>query len=345
MGLGRFDDVPLAAAREKARKAREVLAGGKSPLAVKRDQSARPTFGEVADDLIKALRPSWKNEKHGAQWVMTLQVYAKPLRPLMVDEIETEDVLRVLRPIWNEKPETASRTRMRIERVLDAARANGFRSGENPARWKGHLQALLAPRKKLSRGHHAAMPYKDVPAFMAKLRANLSLSNLALEWTIITAARSGETRGAVWVEIDLPSALWTVPALRMKEEREHQIPLVDRVLEVLELARRIAGKRQSEYVFPGVKADTMLSEATLSAALKRSGGAAFTVHGFRSSFRDWAGDETEFARETAEAALSHLVGDDSERAYRRGTALEKRRDLMAAWCEYLTSAPSPARAP
>ncbi|WP_445488626.1 tyrosine-type recombinase/integrase [Rhodopseudomonas sp. RCAM05734] len=331
MGLGPFDDVGLAAAREKARGARELLAAGKSPLAAKRDQSARPTFGKVADDLIEALRPSWKNAKHGAQWVMTLQVYAKSLRPLMVDEIETEDVLRVLRPIWNDKPETASRTRMRIERVLDAARASGYRAGENPARWKGHLQALLAPRAKLSRGHHAAMPYAAVPAFMQKLRQNLSISNLALEFGILTAARSGETRGTSWSEIDRLGAIWTLPPERMKEAREHVVPLADRALEILDLAKRIAGKRQSELVFPGQKLGTQLSDASLAAALRRAGGGAFTPHGFRSSFRDWAGDETEFARETAEAALSHLVGDDSERAYRRGTALAKRRELMKAW--------------
>lgn len=335
MGLGRFDDVSLAAAREKARDARELLAAGKSPLVAKRDQEARPTFGRVADDLIEALRPSWKNAKHGAQWVMTLEVYAKPLRDLKVDEVETEDVLRVLRPIWGEKPETASRTRMRIERVLDAARANGFRTGDNPARWKGHLQALLAPRTKLSRGHHAAMPYADVPAFMATLRQNLSISNLALEFCILTAARSGETRGAAWVEVDRAAATWTVPAVRMKEEREHVVPLVDRALEILELAKRIAGKRQSDLIFPGQKVGAMLSDASLAAALDRAGGGAFTPHGFRSSFRDWCGDETDFARETAEAALSHLVGDDSERAYRRGTALGKRRELMKAWCTFL----------
>ncbi|QDM22209.1 DUF4102 domain-containing protein [Tardiphaga sp. vice352] len=332
MGLGQLDAVGLAAARDKAKAARETLAGGISPLSVRREITARPTFGKVADDLIAALQPGWKNEKHGAQWKMTLEVYAKALRPMMVDEIGTEDVLRTLRPIWSEKPETASRTRMRIERVLDAARANGFRTGENPARWKGHLDALLAPRQKLSRGHHAAMPYKDVPKFLAGLRANISLSNLALEFAILTAARSGEVRGVVWSEID--GDLWTVPAARMKEGREHRVPLVARAIEIIGLARQLAGKRKSDLIFPGMKPGAMLSDASLSAALDRAGGEAFTVHGFRSSFRDWAGDETTFARETAEAALSHLVGDDSERAYRRGDALAKRKLLMEEWAVF-----------
>jgi integrase len=337
MGLGQLDAVGLAAAREKARVARETLADGTSPLMARREQVARPTFGKVADDLIAALQPGWKNAKHGAQWRMTLDVYAKALRPMMVDEIGTEDVLRTLRQIWNEKPETASRTRMRIERVLDAARANGFRSGDNPARWKGHLDALLAPRQKLSRGHHAAMPYKVVPKFLAGLRASVSISGLALEFAVLTAARTGEVRGATWSEID--GDLWTVPAARMKEKREHRVPLVSRVIEILTLVKQIAGQRQSEFIFPGAKRGAMLSDAALSAALDRGGGNDFTVHGFRSSFRDWAGDETTFARETAEAALSHLVGDDSERAYRRGDALAKRKLLMEEWevyCAYVT---------
>jgi integrase len=220
--------------------------------------------------------------------------------------------------------------------VLDAAKANGHRDGENPARWKGHLETLLPPRKKLSRGHHAAMPYRDVPAFVKRLGKRVSLSNLALEFTILTAARSGETRGATWSEFLSHDALWVIPPERMKEERQHRVPLHARALEILEIAKRIAGKRQSELVFPGLKRNRPLSENTLKAALRRAGAGDYTPHGFRSSFRDWAGDETDFAREVAEAALSHRVGDDSELAYRRGDALLKRRKLMQEWAEYLS---------
>jgi integrase len=335
MGLGAVRDVPLAKAREKAAEARALLADGKDPLEIRRTERAVPTFGEAADELIESMRPSWKNKKHAEQWVMTLTHYAQPIREKRVDDVQTEDVLQILRPLWQAKPETAARVRGRMERVLDAARAQGHRKGENPARWRGHLDLILPRRTKLSRGHHAAMPYASVPAFVMMMRQRLTMSNLALEFTILTTARSGEAREMVWTEVDRPDAVWTVPPERMKEGREHRVPLSARALEILDLASRIAGKRQSEFVFPGTKPGRPLSDMSLTMALRRNGHGRFTPHGFRSSFRDWCGDETDFAREVAEAALSHLVGDDSERAYRRSDALDKRRRLMNAWAAYL----------
>ncbi|MGY2806375.1 tyrosine-type recombinase/integrase [Bradyrhizobium sp. USDA 4506] len=346
MGLGAARDVPLAKAREKAAAARALLADGRDPLDARRAEDEVPTFGEAAEALIEGMRPSWKNEKHAAQWYMTLLGrdaegnpsefdYCKAIRERRVDAVDTEHVLQILRPVWQAKPETASRIRGRIERVLDAARAQGHRKGENPARWRGHLDLILPGRTKLSRGHHPAMPYADVPAFVSSLRKRLTMSNLATEFAILTAARSSEVREMVWTELDRVDAVWTVPPERMKEEREHRVPLCARALEILDLAARIAGKRQSEFVFGGTKPGRPLSDMSLTMALRRAGHAEFTVHGFRSSFRDWAGDETDFPREVAEAALAHLVGDDSERAYRRGDALRKRRALMDAWSEHL----------
>jgi integrase len=346
MGLGAARDVPLAKAREKAAAARSLLADGKDPLEVRRAEEEVPTFAEAAESLIESMRPSWKNEKHRDQWVMTLLGvdrngnpsefdYCRDLRPKRVDKVETEQVLQILRPIWTAKPETASRVRGRIERVLDAERAKGHRKGENPARWRGHLDLILPARTKLSRGHHPAMPYAEVAAFIAGLRKQSTMSNLALEFTILTVARSNESREAVWAEFDRIDAVWTVPPDRMKEGREHRVPLCARALEILDAAARIAGKRQSQFVFPGAKPGRPLSDMSLTMALRRAGHKQFTVHGFRSSFRDWAGDETNFAREVAEAALSHLVGDEAERAYRRSDALKKRRSLMDAWASYL----------
>jgi len=340
MGLGAVRDVSLAKAREKAIAARALLADGKNPLEVQRAERAVPTFGEAADDLIASMRPSWKNEKHAEQWTMTLTRYAAPIREKRVDHVQTEDVLQILRALWQTRPETASRVRGRIERVLDSARAQDHRSGENPARWRGHLDLILPRRTKLSRGHHAAMPYTEVPEFVRTIQQKLTMSNLALEFGILTAARSGEVREAAWTEVNRIDAVWTVPPKRMKEGREHRVPLCGRALEILNLASRIAGKRQSEFVFPGTRPGRPLSDMSLAMAIRRNGQGQYTVHGFRSSFRDWAGDETDFAREIAEAALSHLVGDDSERAYRRSDALQKRRNLMNDWAKYLDADPS-----
>lgn len=334
MGLGRAQDVPLARAREKASEARAALANGLNPIEQRQAQRQIPLFGKLADELIASMRPSWRNEKHAEQWEMTLTKYAAPIRDMPVDKISTEDVLKILRPMWAETPETANRLRSRIERVLDAAKAQGFRQLENPARWRGHLSTILPARKSLSRGHHKAMPFCDVPDFLALVRQSKSISNLALEFTILTAARSGETRFAAWREFDLDNALWTIPADRMKGGREHRVPLVEQAIEILRAAKQLVPSETASFVFPGAEQDTPLSEMALAMALRRLDDGGATVHGFRSSFRDWAGELTQYPREVAEAALSHIVGDQTERAYRRGDALEKRRGLMDAWAQF-----------
>jgi hypothetical protein len=236
MGLGSAQEITLARARQLAAAARSSLAEGINPLTA-RIKTTTPTFGEMSDGVIKALSASWRNEKHIAQWKMTLEVYAAPLRRLQVDEVTTDHVLAVLQPIWNRRPETASRLRGRIEKVLDAAKAKGHRQGENPARWRGHLDHLLPARQRLTRGHHAAMAYIEVPELVSNLQQRGGVTALALEFLILTAARSGEVIGARWDEIDLDHAIWTVPALKMKAGREHRVPLTDRALEILAAMR------------------------------------------------------------------------------------------------------------
>lgn len=357
MGLGSTATVTLAEARRKAEEARRQLADGVDPLeakkAAEREQRA-PTFGAFVDDYLETMRASWRNDKHAAQWAMTLgrardkegkltkRGYCIGLANLRLDEITTDDVLKELRPIWNEKPETANRIRGRIEMILDAAKAAGYRDGPNPALWRGHLALLLPRRKKLHRGHHPAMDYRDVPAFVAKLREAKGVGAMALEFAILTAARSGEVRGATWSEISLDDRLWVIPAARMKAGRTHRVPLTDRAIAILEqaalLRRPAAGDDSEALIFPSAKVGRPLSDMTLTAVLRRMNLGHFTVHGFRSSFRDWAGDETHFAREVAEAALAHIVGG-VEGAYRRGDALEKRRELMRAWAAYIDTKP------
>jgi integrase len=332
MGLGGANSISLAKARELAAECRQIRTLGDDPIAARKGASiSTPTFGAFADQFLEAKGSGWRNEKHRAQWKMTLGVYAAPMRRKPVDTISTEDVLGVLKPIWTEKPETASRLRGRIEVVLDAARAAGHRTGENPARWKGHLAQLLSKRQKLTRGHHAALPYADVPAFVARLREQSGGAALALEFTILTAARSGEALGARWPEIDLDEKLWTVPAARMKGSREHRVPLSGQALAVLAEARKM---QTDDYVFPGQKRGRPLSGMSMEMLLRRMKVEDVTVHGFRSSFRDWAGDKTSFPREVAEAALAHAIGDETEAAYRRSDALVKRRKLMEAWAAY-----------
>jgi integrase len=287
-------------------------------------------FGELADETAAQLAGGFRNEKHKAQWRMTLTVYAESLRAKAVDKIETADVLAVLQPIWQEKPETASRLRGRIERVLNAAKAKGYRTGENPAAWRGHLENLLPKQPRLSRGHHAAMPYREVPAFIAELRHRPATAARALEFCILTAARSGEALAARWDEIDLDGKVWTVPAGRTKAAREHRVPLSDRALAIL---REMETGRMSEYVFPGQRTGRPLSGMAFEMLLRRAK-SPYTAHGFRSSFRDWAGNETHFARELAEHALAHVIGDKAEQAYRRDTALARRRELMDAWAKH-----------
>lgn len=335
MGLGPFGtgtgQVSLAAARDKADEVRAILGRGGDPFT---ELSSRRTsgraFGAFADEWIGGMEEGWRNEKHRAQWKMTLgDAYCASIRKRPISEITTDDVLKVLRPIWRTKAETARRIRGRIERVLDAAKAAGERTGENPARWRGHLSELLSKPDRLS-GHHRALPYGDMPAFIRRLRALDTISALAVEFTVLTAARSGETRGATWSEIQ--DNVWIVPSDRAKARREHRVPLSDRALDIL---KKTMSRRLNDLVFPGQKGRPM-SDMSLSAVLRRLKVDA-TVHGFRSSFRDWAGDATDYPRDLAEAALAHLVGDETERAYRRGDALERRRALMEDWAQYLAS--------
>ena len=348
MGLGRLADVGLADAREKAAEARKQIAEGVNPIQARilaseaRAQTVR-TFGMEAESYIDTHATSFRNPKHVDQWRMTLSAkrdkagelmdsgYCLTLRKLPVAAIETEHVLAVLKPLWLEKPETASRLRGRIERVLDAAKSAGHRTGENPARWRGHLATLLPKRKTLSRGHHAAMPYAQLPAFVAKLRESGGMGARALELLILCSSRTGEIIGAKWPEFDLDSKVWTIPAIRMKAAREHRVALSARAVEIL---RELAEIRTGDFVFPGKRANSHMSNMTMTKALATAGGDAYTVHGFRSAFRDWVGEETSFPETLAEMALAHIVGDATERAYRRGDALAKRRKLSDAWAAY-----------
>jgi integrase len=336
VGLGSARAVSLAHAREMAAEARALVTTGHDPREVRRT-AADKTFGEAADDLIEAMRPSWRSAKHGAQWEMTLRDYAAPLRGLPVDAITTDNLLGVLKPLWTKRPETASRLRGRIERVLDAAKAKGWRSGDNPARWRGHLDQLLPPRRKLARGHHAAMPYSQVPQFLAALRVRSATAALALEFAILTAARSAEVLGAQWSEIDLENRVWTLPPTRMKAGREHRVPLSRRALAILK-AMRDAGT--GDFVFPGQKPGQPLSVMALEMVLRRMKVEGATVHGFRSAFRDWAAERTNVPNEVCEAALAHTVRDKTEAAYRRGDLFEKRRKLMDAWAAACASSES-----
>jgi integrase len=335
MGLGGFPEASLAQVRLERDKWAAILRSGGDPIALRRAEKAAsrgmPTFGQLADEVIEAKQAEWKNEKHRAQWAMTLKEYAAPLRNRPVNEIETTDVLAVLRPLWLKRPETASRLRGRIEHVLDAARAKGCRHGPNPALWRGHLDKLLPKRPKVARGHHAAMPYQKVPEFIALVRKRDAIAALAIEFAILTATRTGEVLGATWDEIDLEEAVWTIPAKRMKASRVHRVPLSGRAIAIL---KKLAKVRTSDFVFPGRKKMRPLSNMSMEMILRRMKIEDTTIHGFRSSFRDWVGNETHFPREVAEAALAHVVGDAAEQAYRRADALEKRRSLMKAWAEF-----------
>lgn len=339
MGLGKLSAVSLADARELAAQARALVAKGRNPIDERRKMRANAgdnSFGTFADKFIsEKIAPEMRNEKHIAQWRMTLREYAGPIRHMGLDDVDTAAVLSVIKPIWKDKPETAHRLRGRIERVLDAAKAQGLRAGENPARWRGHLDALLPKRQKLTRGHHAAMPYQQLPEFMVALRNLGGLSAIALEWCILSASRSGETLNATWLEIDAEAAIWTIPAERMKAGREHRVPITPRMSELLSKLELL--RREDDYLFPGNRRSRPLSGMSMSMQLRRMGQGECTVHGFRSTFRDWVAEETEFRREIAEAALAHVVGDATERAYRRGDALEKRRELMNAWTVFCST--------
>jgi integrase len=334
LGAAGKGGVSLKAARNKAAEARALLAAGLDPLVEwsKPGPEAVPTFGKTADEFLEAHKGSYRNAKHKAQWVMTLTRYCDAVRETPVDKVDTEAVLSVLKPLWTRAPETGSRLRGRIEAVLDAARARGFieHSRANPARWKGHLDKLLPKRAALGRGHHAAMPYSDVPAFVAELRRQEATAARALELCILTATRSGETLAARWDEMDLEGKVWTIPAGRTKAAREHRVPLSDRALAIL---GEMAAGRTGDHVFPGQRRGQPLSGRAFEMLLRRFK-SPYTAHGFRSSFRDWAGNETDFPHELAEHALAHVIGDRAEQAYRRSDALTRRRELMDAWARY-----------
>lgn len=340
LGLGGGRDMPLAVARTEAAALRAVLANGENPKAVRARGDRVPTFGECADAYVEAMQPSWRNPKHAAQWRMTLKTYCQPIRNQRVDEITTQDVLDILQPLWKRVPETAKRLRGRIENVLDAAKAKGQRSGENPARWRSHLDQLLPKRQRLTRGHHAALPYDGVPAFIDELRARPAVAARALEFTILTACQTSEVLGATWAEIDLGKKLWTIPESRMKAAKEHRVPLSPRCLEIVQTMRKEVMKRAAKeegrlegYVFPGPKPKEPLSTMTMAMLLRRMK-TEITVHGFRSSFRDWASETTGFSHEVCEMALAHVIANKAEAAYRRGDLFEKRRKLMDAWAGY-----------
>lgn len=330
LGLGGGRDLSLANARAEAAKLREVLATGGDPKAERAKEERIPTFGEYADAYVEAMKPSWRNAKHAAQWTMTLTTYVMSIRGKPVNTIDTQDVLEVLNDLWKRTPETAERLRGRIENVLDAAKAKGHRSGENPARWRGHLDQLLPKRQRLSRGHHSALPYDAIPDFMASLRERGAVAARALEFTILTAARSGEVLGAQWDEIDAGKKIWTIPAARMKAGRDHRVPLSPRALEILEEMAKLG---KEGHLFPGPKPKKPLSSMAMAMLIRRMK-AGITVHGFRSTFRDWASETTGFPHEVCEMALAHTIGNKAEAAYRRGDLFDKRRKLMEAWAGY-----------
>lgn len=333
LGLGSGRDLPLATARAEAATLRTMLAEGIDPKAERAKLKGIPTFGACADAYIEAMSPSWRNPKHIAQWRMTLTKYAEPIRHRPVDEVSTSEILAVLQPLWSRTPETAERLRGRIENVLNAAKAKGHRTGENPATWRGHLDQLLPKRQRLSRGHHAAMPYAQVPAFMTDLQSRSAVAARALEFTLLTAARSGEVLGAHWREIDFDKRIWTIPAHRMKAGREHRVPLSERAIAILGIMAELS---VNGYVFPGPKPKTPLSSMAMAMLLRRMQ-TGVTVHGFRSSFRDWASETTGFSHETCEMALAHTITNKAEAAYRRGNLFDKRRTLMEAWATYCAS--------
>jgi integrase len=342
MGLGSFSDVTLAEARDLARDARRLCRQGLDPIearrahrAARRAQHAKAmTFQECATAYIAAHRSGWKNKKHAKQWPQTLEDYVYPaFGSLPVQAIDVALVMKGLEPIWTVKPETAGRVRGRIEAVLDWATARGYRQGENPARWKGHLENLLPKKSKVRRvERHAALPYSEIGVFMAALRRQSGVDARALEFTILTAARTGEVREATWDELaGLDERTWALSAERMKADREHRVPLSDRVLEIIDELRAI---RQGALLFPGAKAGRPLSHGAMLRVLTAMGRNDLSVHGFRSTFRDWAAECTNFPREACEAALAHAVENKAEAAYRRGDLFEKRRQLMAAWARY-----------
>jgi integrase len=343
MSLGPYPEVTLAEARATHADARAKVRIYIDPLAEKRAEKqiranarATPTFGEVADSHLAAHQAARKNVRHRRQWFVALTTYCAPIRDMPVDEVDTKAVLSVLKPVWTRAPEIASRLRGRIESVLDSARALGHIDADraNPARWRGHLDHLLPnPNKIGERGHHAAMPYRDVPAFVAKLRSSSGSAAKALGLAILCASRSSEVFGMTWDEVDLDAKLWVAPGERMKMGVEHHVPLSDAAFDLLR--GQLAARRPKQaHVFPGARPQKPLSNMALAMTMRRLGAGQYTVHGFRSSFRDWAADRgVEF--DVAEQCLAHAVGSSVTRAYLRTTMIERRRKVMADWATFL----------
>lgn len=340
IGLGGYPAVPLAQARERAREMRDKVWRGIDPVEERRAVKAAltqvqdiPTFADCAKRLLAAKDAGFANRKHAAQWRATIDTYAGPvIGSMAVDKVELRHVVDILTPIWTEKTETAKRLRGRIEAVLDWAAVSGYRSGTNPARWRGNLDKLLAaPNKVAKKEHFAAMPYADVPVFLANLRQREGIAARALEFNVLTAARSGETRGATWDEFDLEAGTWTIPGNRMKAGKEHRVPLTKEALAILRALPRLSNKPDAIVFFSA--RGNKLSDMALTAVLRRME-VDVTAHGFRSSFRDWAGETTSFPREVIEHALAHQLKDKAEAAYARGTLFDKRRKLMEAWAKH-----------
>lgn len=338
MGLGSLMNVTLAEARLKALELRRAIAEGRDPITERKairqaealERATTMTFDQCAAAYIAAHRSGWKNAKHAGQWENTLKTYASPIMGgLPVALVDTDLVVKVLSPIWQAKTETATRLRGRIESILGWATVSGYRTGDNPARWKGHLDNLLSdPSRSKRTTHHPALPWKEMPSFMPELRQQAGTGARALEFVILTACRSGEARLATWAEIDFEAGLWIVPGERMKAGREHRVPLSTGALAVLQ-----SMPRMGDLVFPGTKPGKGLSDMSLTAVLRRMNRGDITVHGFRSTFRDWSAEATNHPREVCEHALAHSLPDKVEAAYRRGDLIEKRRTLMQEWAE------------
>jgi integrase len=344
LGLGPVHTVSLAKARLAAHACREQLHAGMDPLVVKKerqqadrmDDARALSFRDCATQYHLAHKDAWKNKKHADQWTNTLATYAYPtFGHLPIADVDVELVMKVLEPIWKEKTETASRLRGRIESVLDWATARGYRKGDNPARWKGHLDHLLLSRSAANKvTHHPALPYGQLPEFISALQELTGISPLALEFTILCASRTSETIKATFDEFDLGSKVWVIPAERMKADREHRVPLSDRACAIV---KRMANSAENDFVFPGRKQDSSLSNMAMLELVRGMKFGAITVHGFRSTFRDWAGECTPHPRECIEFALAHTLKDKTEAAYFRGDLFEKRRLLMNDWASFCQS--------
>ncbi|MFT8713033.1 tyrosine-type recombinase/integrase [Komagataeibacter rhaeticus] len=345
MGIGSTRTISLADARERAAAARKQVADGIDPLEVRRQEQAERkkesglTFAQVAEKFMVEKAPNWRSARAAPLRQGILRIHICPvIGDKAVNEVETEDVLSVLRPIWTTKPETASRARWLIENILNYAKVHGWRDGANPASWRGHLANVLPKPSAVAKvEHHAAIDRKDIARVMAKLAESQGIAAKAVRFLCLTAARSGEVRGAVWSEIDLKAKIWTIPAERMKAGKEHRVPLSDGAVSILQAVLSIRDPAHGDLVFPGQKAGKPLSDVALSKALHQAADTKdVTVHGLRSTFRDWAAEETDYPREVAEMALAHAIGDKVEAAYRRGDLFDKRRDMMAEWTNLLS---------